>query len=68
MSLSESVVPSAPGAWISPSSCDPSQTVRRTKLTAHSPSTPPKSVRRRLEELAASLDGDFDGWEAAVTR
>ena len=27
-----------------------------------------KAVRARLEELARSLDGEFDGWEAAVAR
>lgn len=27
-----------------------------------------KAVRARLEELASSLGGDFDGWEAAVTK
>lgn len=27
-----------------------------------------KATRARLEELAASLGGEFDGWEAAVTK
>jgi len=27
-----------------------------------------KATRKRLEELAGSLGGDFDGWEAAVTK
>jgi len=48
----------------------PGFTEWNTRLTRRMVPTRPtiKAMRARLEELAASLGGDFDGWEAAVTK